>query len=150
MHLESPEDAALSGYPAGEVSIIGTPARSPDDSWALVAYEVLAADSLYETSLCERGVSGWLERTSGSASPTPFWGWSATPNGSDAGEDVGVLSWFAKAPPGTRVAAVVLEGGERRFLVANGFYLGAIWGLRLADAKELASVVVRLDRTRFE
>jgi len=132
--FKTPEEAVLSGYPAGEVCILGTPARSPDDAWAVVAFQLLAGDGRYETSVCERSGACWQERTSGSASMAPLWGWSATQTTSEEEHGLGVVFWIGTAAGDASEAAVTFNDHELRFPVVAGFYVGAIWNVPSDEA----------------
>jgi hypothetical protein len=132
MACATPEEAALAGFPPGEVRVVGVPARSPDQLGAVVVYEVLPG-GYHEASVCAHAADGWRETVSGSASPAPFYGWSVT-----SADELGVLYWFGEAPAHAAEAIVENDDGEARFPVVDGVYVAARWNVPAADCRGAA------------
>src|SRR3954470_11319343 len=66
MACATPEEAALAGFPPGEVRGVGVPARAPEQLGAVVVYEVLPG-GYHEASVCAHAAEAIVENDDGEA-----------------------------------------------------------------------------------
>lgn len=114
---ESPVSAALTGYPADRVNVLGVRVR---DDLAVVLLDTRPSGPsyLYE-SLCSRGEDGrWYEDRSGNGP-----GWHAT----DVKGELGVTTLWGEVPADVDRVRVALGDSVHEEAVEGGAYLAVWW-----------------------
>jgi hypothetical protein len=116
--FDSPESAAMNGFPATHCSVITSRTQGED------AYVLLNTGSgapyLYGV-VCGRRNGQWFEQGSSNGP-----GWEQTAHD----PDVGTLSFWGEAPAGADMVRVECGGEEIEELVTQGAYLLVWWRVR--------------------
>lgn len=113
---DTPEEAAMSGFPAQACTVVAA-AREGDDAYVLIDTGPSGHPYLYGVCVAREG-RGWAEGSSGNAP-----GWTLT--GGD--EDVGTLTEWGEAPSNATRVRVAWNSETREAPVARGAYLVAWW-----------------------
>jgi hypothetical protein len=116
--FDSPESAAMNGFPATHCSVI-TSRTQGDDAYVLLNTGS-GAPYLYGV-VCGRRNGQWFERGSSNGP-----GWEQTAHD----PDVGTLSFWGEAPAGADMVRVGCAGEEIEELVTQGVYLLVWWRVR--------------------
>ncbi|HJR67692.1 MAG TPA: hypothetical protein VJ802_14770 [Gemmatimonadaceae bacterium] len=113
---ESPEAAALDGFPPGAVRVVATRAHG-DDAYVLLDTRPAGPPYLYGVE-CMRDAGGWVEGSSSNGG-----GWRVT----DADAELGTLVAWDQAPAGADRVRVALGADVHEEPVEYGVFLSAWW-----------------------
>jgi hypothetical protein len=112
--FESPEDAAMVGFPAKYCRVVATRTEG-DCAYVLIDTGSQEQPYLYGVN-CARLGGRWFEGSSGNG-----WGWSLV----EGGSGLGTISFWTDAPAGADIVRIEFDGQVFEELVVNGAFLFA-------------------------
>lgn len=120
--FDTPEAAALDGFPAAHCRVVAA-LSAGDDAYVLLDTGPAGHPYLYGGCVHRRG-GGWVDGTSGNGP-----GWTLT----DAEGELGTLAGWGEAPEGADRVRASFGGETREEPVSDGFYLVAWWRVPCPD-----------------
>lgn len=109
---QTPEEAAMVGFPPQHVRVVATRIEG-DDAYVLLDTGSRQQPYLYGVN-CKREAKGWREMSSGNGG-----GWSL----SDEKLNLGTWALWDEAPPGAAHVCVEFDGVTSEHAIQDGFYL---------------------------
>jgi hypothetical protein len=132
-HFDSPETAALAGFPPGTVRVIAS-RRHGDDAYVLLDARPDGPPYLYGVEFM-RAPDGWMEGSSSNGA-----GWRVT----DAQAELGTLVVWDEAPSGADRVRVAFGSDRHEEPIEHGAFLSAWWRVRCPESVWPRAVAFRI------